>query len=529
MDKSVIIKHTEAGKLVSTPIVTQIEYVRMLARDIKFQVEILLTMKKEHIERALEDVCSENPLDKMNTNNQLVSIKLKDLLAEINIPNRIPYSIKDVKEFKEECQHLLNKGIIRESSSPHSAPAFYVENNNEIKRGKRRMVINYKKMNDATIGDSYKLPRKDYILEKLKGNTHFSTFDAKSGYWQLRLDESTKPLTAFSCPPQKHYEWNVLPFGLKQAPSIYQRFMDNNLQGLENFCLAYIDDIIVFTKGDEQEHTSKRDKLEDRKQIQKVLGCVNYIAEQGFLKNLAKERKALQKKISEKIRWEWTPSDTQLVQNIKTNVQCLPEPYNPETKDFLIVETDASDDNWAGCMKAIQNGKELLGLDIDGIPIPQSNPSKSALCIDGSQIPQSNLALFDAVLLNSALQTSELAFLSNEQTSVLKTEKYKSKLCKYISGTFSETEQKYSAHEKETLACLKTLKKWKIDLLQTRFELRTDLKYVTGFWRYKLQEDYYRGRLIRWQLQLHQFHPYIKYIKSDNNTFADTLTREWKK
>ncbi|PWA36137.1 reverse transcriptase [Artemisia annua] len=168
-------------------------------------------------------------------------------------------------------------------------------------------------------------------------------------------------------------------------------------------------------------------------------------------------------------------------------------------------------------MKAIQNGKELLGLDIDGIPLPQSNLSK-VLSIDGSQIPQS-----DSVLLNSSLQVS-----SNEKTSVLKTEKYKSKLCKYISGTFSETEQKYSTHEKETLACLKTLKKWKIDLLQTRFELRTDSKYVTGFWRYKLQEDYCRGRLIRWQLQLHQFHPYIKYIKSNNNTFADTLTREWK-
>ncbi|PWA89023.1 Enzymatic polyprotein [Artemisia annua] len=102
------------------------------------------------------------------------------------------------------------------------------------------------------------------------------------------------------------------------------------------------------------------------------------------------------------------------------------ELYKPETKDFLIVETDASDDTWAGY----------------------------------------------SVLLNSSLQVS-----SNEQTSVLKTEKYKSKLCKYISGTFSETEQKYSTHEKETLACLQTLKKWKIDLLQTRFELRTDSKY----------------------------------------------------
>ena len=117
----------------------------MIKRNIKFQVEILLIMKKEHIEKALKEVCSENPLDNINTNNQLVSIKLKDPLAEVNVPNRIPYTIKDVKEFKEECQQLLEKGIIRESSSPHSAPAFYVENKNEIKRGKRRMVINYKK------------------------------------------------------------------------------------------------------------------------------------------------------------------------------------------------------------------------------------------------------------------------------------------------------------------------------------------------------------------------------------------------
>ncbi|GKA74313.1 putative ribonuclease H-like domain-containing protein [Tanacetum coccineum] len=111
--------------------------------------------------------------------------------------------------------------------------------------------------------------------------------------------------------------------------------------------------------------------------------------------------------------------------------------------------TPASDDTWAGCLKAIQNGKELLGLDIDGNQIPQSQPP-------------------------------ELALLNNEQNSVLKTEKYNAKLCKYISGTFSQAEKNYSTHEKETLACLRTLKKWKIDLLETRFELRTDSKYVTA-------------------------------------------------
>ena len=368
-NKLVILKHPKHN-WVSTPIITRRKYIQLITKNIKFHIELLFEIKNEQLQRMLEKICSDNPLDKINTNKMIITIKLKDPHKEVNVQNRIPYGIEDVKEFQTECKQLLEKGIIRESKSPHSAPAFYVENKNEIKRGKRRMVINYKEMNKATIGDSYKLPRKDYILQKIKGNTHFSTFDAKSGYWQLRLSEETKPLTAFSCPPQKHFEWNVLPFGLKQAPSIFQRFMDNTLQGLEEICLAYIDDIIVFTKDNEQIHINAvtmvlerlKEKgiilsqkkshilqteveylglkitkngnisltndlqekikvfpniLKDRKQIQRFLGCLNYIADQGFIKNLAQERRVLQKKLSEKVKWEWLDSDTQLI--IKIN------------------------------------------------------------------------------------------------------------------------------------------------------------------------------------------------------------------
>ena len=80
------------------------------------------------------------------------------------------------------------------------------------------MVIDYRKKNEATIGNAQNLPRKEYLIKKLRGAKYFSALDAKSGYWQIRLHENTKPLTAFTCPPQKHFEWNVLPFGLKQAP-----------------------------------------------------------------------------------------------------------------------------------------------------------------------------------------------------------------------------------------------------------------------------------------------------------------------
>ena len=126
------------------------------------------------------------------------------------------------------------------------------------------MVIDYQKINEATIGNAQNLPRKEYLIKNLRGAKYFSALDAKSGYWQIRLHENTKPLTAFTWPPQKHFEWNVLLFGLKQAPGIFQQFMDNNLTGYEEFSSIYIDDIIIFTKNNEKDHLEKVYKILER-------------------------------------------------------------------------------------------------------------------------------------------------------------------------------------------------------------------------------------------------------------------------
>ena len=556
----------KSSKIVTTKIVTRNEILNLIKGNLR-ELRTIWEERSFHIniEERLDEVCSDNPLDSLkNTNHELIVIKLKNPNDEINVPNRIPYSIRDVEEFQQECKDLLDKDLIRPSSSPHSAPAFYVENHNEIKRGKRRMVINYKKLNLATVGDSYKLPRKDFILEKIKGCNWFSSLDAKSGYYQLRLAEETKPLTAFSCPPQKHYEWNVLPFGLKQAPSIYQRFMDKSLEGLNHMCLAYIDDILIFTKGSKEQHlqdvetvllrikekgiviSKKKSKLlqkeieylglilkengelslaphtqekiqafpnelSDRKQIQRFLGCLNYIASEGFFKDLAKERKHLQKKISEKIPWSWTKTDSDIVKTIKEKIQVLPELYNPTKEDFLIIETDASQTTWAGCMRALPNGKAKLSLNEKGYKIEESGDLQSK---------ESE---------TSREGTDTIKSIDYSASKILIKDTEKLHLCKYISGTFTDTESRYHIQELETLACVKILEKWKIELLPSRFLLRTDSKYLTGFWRYKIKADHKQGRLIRWQMKLQQFEPYIQYIKSEQNSFADTLTREWSK
>ncbi|KAD4982759.1 hypothetical protein E3N88_19430 [Mikania micrantha] len=127
------------------------------------------------------------------------------------------YSPQDREEFSKQIKELLDLELIIPSKSPHMSPAFLVENEAEKRRGKKRVVVNYKEINNATIGDSHNLPCMQDLLTLPRGKTIFSSFDCKSGFWQVLLDEEPQLLTAFTC-PNGHYQRRVVPFGLKQAP-----------------------------------------------------------------------------------------------------------------------------------------------------------------------------------------------------------------------------------------------------------------------------------------------------------------------
>ena len=108
------------------------------------------------------------------------------------------------------------------------------------------MVINYKRLNDNTYDDAYKISNKDSLINYIQGCRYFSQLYCKSRFWQIRLDEDSKTWTAFSCPCAL-YEWNVMSFGLENAPQIFQRMMDR-IFSKYSFILVYIDDILVFSK-----------------------------------------------------------------------------------------------------------------------------------------------------------------------------------------------------------------------------------------------------------------------------------------
>ena len=122
------------------------------------------------------------------------------------------------------------------------------------------MVVNYKQLNDNTIFDGYFLPNKETLIHKTRGKKLHSTFDCKSSFYQIKMVEDSKPLTAFST-PQGHYEWNVLPFRLKNVPQIFQRKMDDIFKEYD-FIHVYVDDMLISSKNINQ-HLKQLEKFID--------------------------------------------------------------------------------------------------------------------------------------------------------------------------------------------------------------------------------------------------------------------------
>ena len=146
---------------------------------------------------------------------------------------------------EKEIKEMENNGIIRKSTSPWSSPVVVVPK----KEGTWRFCVDYRKLNQITEVDRYPLPRIDEMLESFRTASWFTTLDLASGYWQVEMSERDKKKTAFIT-HKGLYEFNVMPFGLCNAPGTFQRLMNHVLQEfLGKFVAVYIDDIIIYSNS----------------------------------------------------------------------------------------------------------------------------------------------------------------------------------------------------------------------------------------------------------------------------------------
>ncbi|XP_058005346.1 uncharacterized protein LOC131181332 [Hevea brasiliensis] len=148
---------------------------------------------------------------------------------------------------QEECRQLLQQGLIEPTSFQWACQAFYVEKRSERLRGKKRLVIDYKPLNHFLQDDKFPLPKPEALFTQLHEAHVFSKFDLKTRFWQLGINLSDRPKIAF-CIPTAQYQWTVLPFGLKTAPSVFQKAMTRIFEPILHSALIYIDDILLFSK-----------------------------------------------------------------------------------------------------------------------------------------------------------------------------------------------------------------------------------------------------------------------------------------
>ena len=161
-----------------------------------------------------------------------------------------PYQLRPTEqdELEEQVKSLFAQGFICPSQRPYGAPVLFVPK----KYGRWQMCIDYHTLNCQTIKDRYPLPRIDTLLDRLGSAKVFTKLDLSSGYHQISMDEGSIYRTAFTT-SLGQWEFLVMPFGLWNAPAIFQRLMNKVFAvDINQFILVYLDDILVFSKSVEE-------------------------------------------------------------------------------------------------------------------------------------------------------------------------------------------------------------------------------------------------------------------------------------
>jgi hypothetical protein len=155
---------------------------------------------------------------------------------------------RELAEMKKQLEELMDKGFIRPSSSPWGCPAIFVKK----KDGTLRMCVDYRPLNAVTVKNKYPLPRIDTLFDQLAGAMVFSKIDLRSGYHQIKIRPQDIPRTTFST-RYGLYEYLVMSFGLTNAPAFFMYLMNSVfMPELDKFVVVFIDDILIYSKNEEE-------------------------------------------------------------------------------------------------------------------------------------------------------------------------------------------------------------------------------------------------------------------------------------
>ncbi|GES85289.1 KRAB-A domain-containing protein [Rhizophagus clarus] len=399
-------------------------------------------------------------------------------------------SQKEQKHIDKEIKEMLYYNIIRPSTSEWASPVILVPKKN----GKLRFCVDYRQLNKVTKKDNYSLPRTDEIFDSLGKAQWFTSLDLASGYWQVEMKEEDKSKTAFIT-RNGMYEFNVMPFGLCNAPGTFQRCMDNILKDmLWKNTMVYLDDVNIYSKTFE-EHLQHLEEV--LKRVEKA----------GLKINPEK--------------CHFCTQSLQFLGHIVTNKGILPDPSKVDAiKNYSVP-------------KNLTQLRAFLGLasyyrrfikDFSKISTPLYMLLKKDIPYEWNQdrhqvfqflkeklITAPLLAYPDFtksfLLFTDASITALGAVLEQEQEDGLRHP------IAYASRSTSESERNYSSTELECAAVIWAVNYFRPYLYGKKFTIFTDHSALQWLLKLKTIKNDLTGRLARWQLIPQPYDYDIKYRK----------------
>lgn len=401
------------------------------------------------------------------------------------------------KHVYAELDDMLSQGIVEPSTSPWSSPIVMVRKPD----GGYRFCVDYRKLNKVTERDAYPLPFVTNTLDKLRDARYLSSLDIKSAYWQVPVSSESKPLTAFTVPGRGLFQFCRMPFGLHNAPATWQRLIDRVLSHMEQYVFVYLDDIVVVTQTFEKHLevlkevfsrlteaglTVRRDKCHFCRSELKFLG---YIVDRSGLRcdpekvaailNIAPPRSVKEvRRFLGMTSWyrRFIPNFASLVSPISSLLR--------KGAPFVWSED---------CNSSFETIKEKL----------VSSPVMSCPDFEKPFVIQTDASDYG---LGAVLSQD---FSDGER------------VISFISRSLTSSERKFSTTEKECLAVLWAIEKFRPYIEATRFTVVTD--HFALLWLSNLKDP--SGRLARWCLRLQQYDFEVVHRRGRDNVVPDALSR----
>uniref|UniRef100_A0A1B6H681 RNA-directed DNA polymerase n=1 Tax=Homalodisca liturata TaxID=320908 RepID=A0A1B6H681_9HEMI len=412
-----------------------------------------------------------------------------------------PYPLNPPKQLKIKkiIDELLEQDIIQPSVSQYSSPAFLVGKED----GKsERLVVNYKELNKKLEGVSYPIGDMHELYYHLKGNNYYSVIDLTKSFYQISLAKESQELTTFSV-PFGSYSFKRIPFGLLIGSGVLSSYMNKILGELRFTCtLAFLDDIIVYSKTLEEHYMHLKQVLECLKKNnltvnpEKVKFCYNEIKFLGHL--VSKDTIRMDPDRTRTLLESPRPRDkkgiarfigmTSYFSKFIPNYAEIAHPLNEmRKKSSKFVWDQKCQESFDKLKRAVTRPPVLA--------IPDFNKEFTVQC-DAS----------DKALGSCLLQEADNGHL---------------KPVAYYSRKFNESEVKLTTYQKEALAVVCSINKFRNFLEMRPFNLVTDnsaLAWVLSHFR-KL------GKLGRWVEVILSLPFKITHVKGNQNPVADYLSR----